>query len=62
MKVTAKQVAEKLDVSYVIASGIMSHLLKTGQATVVEKIFNENRKGKPTRVYEVNENVVIKLA
>lgn len=54
--------ADRLDVSYVIASGIMTHLIKTGQATVAEKVFHESGKGKPTRVYEVNENVVINLA
>jgi predicted ArsR family transcriptional regulator len=59
MKITAKQVAERLDVSYVVASGLMSHLVSAGRAKVAEKIFHQSGKGKPTRVYEVDQNVMI---
>lgn len=61
MKVTSKQVAERLNISYVVASGLMSHLEDVGKAKVVEKIFHESGRGKPTRVYEVDQNVVISL-
>ena len=61
MKITARQVAERLDVSYVVASGLMSHLVASNKARVAEKIFHESGKGKPTRVYEVDNNVVINL-
>lgn len=57
MKITAKQVAERFDVSYVVASGLMTLLVKMGQAKIAEKIFHESGKGKPTRVYEVDDNV-----
>jgi len=59
MKLTAKQAAERLNVSYVVASGLMTHLDEVGKAKIVEKIFHESGKGKPTRVYEVEQNVVI---
>ena len=59
MRLTAKEAAERLDVSYVIAAGIMAHLEDTGKAKVVEKKFHSSGKGKPTRVYEVDQNTVI---
>jgi|688.fasta_scaffold06007_25 hypothetical protein len=59
MRLTAKQAAERLNISYVVASGLMSHLEDVGKATVVEKVFHASGKGKPTRVYEVENNVVL---
>jgi hypothetical protein len=59
MKLTAKQAAERLNISYVVASGLMSHLEDVGKAKIVEKIFHSSGKGKPTRVYDVEQNVVI---
>lgn len=59
MKLTAKQAAERLNVSYVVAAGLMSHLEDVGKAKVVEKIFHESGRGKPTRVYEVDQNVLL---
>lgn len=59
MRLTAKQAAERLNLSYVVASGLMSHLEDVGKAKIVEKIFHASGKGKPTRVYEVESNVVI---
>ena len=59
MRLTAKQAAERLNISYVVASGLMSHLEDVGKATVVEKVFHVSGKGKPTRVYEVENNVVL---
>lgn len=59
MKLTAKEAAERLGVSYVIAAGIMSHLEDVGKAKVVEKKFHASGKGKPTRIYEVDQHTVI---
>lgn len=59
MRLTAKQAAERLNISYVVASGLMSHLEDVGKAKIVEKIFHASGKGKPTRVYEVDNNVVL---
>lgn len=59
MKLTAKQVADRLNISYVVAAGLMSHLEDVGKATVVEKVFHSSGRGKPTRVYEVEQNVLI---
>ena len=59
MRLTAKQAAERLNISYVVASGLMSHLEDVGKAKVAEKIFHSSGKGKPTRVYEFDNNVVL---
>jgi hypothetical protein len=59
MRLTAKQAADRLNISYVVASGLMSHLEDVGKAKVVEKVFHVSGKGKPTRVYEVDNNVVL---
>ena len=59
MRLTAKQAAERLNLSYVVASGLMSHLEDVGKAKIVEKVFHASGKCKPTRVYEVESNVVI---
>lgn len=59
MKLTAKEAAERLGVSYVIAAGILSHLEDVGKAKIVEKKFHSSGKGKPTRVYEVDQHTVI---
>lgn len=59
MRLTAKDVAERLGVSYVVASGILSHLEKTGKIKVADKRFHVSGKGKPTRVYEMDREVVI---
>ena len=37
----------------------MSHLEDVGKAKVAEKVFHVSGKGKPTRVYEVDNNVVL---
>ena len=58
---TVRQVETKLGVSYVVAAGIVSYLAKSGKATIVEKVFHESGKGKPTRVYEIDENVSLDL-
>jgi hypothetical protein len=59
MRLTAKQAADRLNISYVVASGLMSHLEDVGKAKVAEKVFHVSGKGKPTRVYEVDNNVVL---
>lgn len=61
-KLNCKQVADRLGVSYVVASGLVAHLVKAGKATVVEKVFHESGKGKPTRVYEIEDNVTLDLS
>ena len=59
MKVTAREAAIRLNVSYVAAAALLSHLEEVGKATVVEKRFHLSGKGKPTRVYEVEQNVAL---
>lgn len=63
-----KQVAERLGVSYVVAAGLVQHLVATGQATLVEKRKSEKTEknpaglGKPTRIYEIADAVTLSLA
>lgn len=59
MKLTAKDAADRLGVSYVIAAGILSHLEDAGKVKVVEKRFHASGRGKPTRVYEVPSEVAL---
>jgi predicted ArsR family transcriptional regulator len=61
-KVSCKQVAERLGVSYVVAAGLVKHLVATGKATVVEKVFHESGKGKPVRFYEISDSVALDLS
>jgi predicted ArsR family transcriptional regulator len=59
MRLTAKDVADRLSVSYVIASGLLAYLEDVGKAKVVEKRFHSSGRGKPTRVYEVDQHTTI---
>jgi transcription initiation factor IIE alpha subunit len=59
MRLTSKEVAEKFDIKYTVAAGIMSLLQKQGQAKVVEKRFHPSGKGQPIRVYEVNPESIL---
>jgi predicted ArsR family transcriptional regulator len=61
-KVNCKQVAERLGVSYVVAAGLVKHLVATGKATIVEKVFHESGKGKPVRFYEIEDGVSLDLS
>ena len=66
-RLDTKQFAEVLDVSYVVAAGLVKHLVSTGQATLVEKRKSEKTDknpaglGKPTRIYEVADSVTLSL-
>ena len=53
MKVSCKDVADRLGCSYVVATGLVKVLVDRGLASLVEKKFHESGKGKPTRYYEV---------
>lgn len=59
MKLTALEVADRLGISYVVASGLMSYLEDAGTVKVVEKKFHSSGRGKPTRIYEVDDTVAI---
>lgn len=66
-RLDTKQVAERLGVSYVVAAGLVKHLVATGQATLVEKRKSEKTEknpaglGKPTSIYEVADSVSLDL-
>jgi predicted ArsR family transcriptional regulator len=61
MKVTAKDVAEHLGIDYVVASGLMTALVEKGLAKHIENRKHPSGKGKPTRVFEVNQTVTLEL-
>jgi len=56
MRLTAKDVSDRLGMSYVVASGLLTHLKNAGRATVVEKRIVG--KGRPTLVYEVDQHTI----
>ena len=60
-RLDTKQIADRLGVSYVVAAGLVKHLVATGQATLVEKRKADSGLGKPTRIYEFGENVSLNL-
>ena len=66
-RLDTKQVADRLGVSYVVAAGLVKHLVATGQATLVEKRKNEKTEknpaglGKPTRIYEFADSLSLSL-
>lgn len=62
VRTTASQLAEKLSISYVIASGLLSFLEQSGKAVVVDKIKHSSGRGKPTRLYELDKNLTIDLS
>jgi len=59
MRLTAKDVSDRLGMSYVNAAGLLSYLEDVGKAKVVEKRFAASGRGKPTRVYEVDQHTTI---
>ena len=61
MKITAKDVAEHLGIDYVVASGLMTALVDKGIAKHVENRKHASGKGKPTRVFEVNQTISLEL-
>ena len=61
MKVSCKDVADRLGCSYVVATGLVKVLVDRGVANLVEKKFHESGKGKPTRFYEVADEFTFSL-
>jgi predicted ArsR family transcriptional regulator len=59
MRLTAKDVSDRLGMSYVNAAGLLAYLEDVGKAKVVEKRFAASGRGKPTRVYEVDQHTTI---
>lgn len=60
-RLDTKQVADRLGVSYVVAAGLVKHLVTTGQATLSEKRKAESGLGKPTRIYEFADSLSLNL-
>lgn len=62
MKVTIAELAAAKHVDYVVASGLLRYLIAQGHAKKVDKRKSPNGKGKPTDIYEVPDEVNLKLA
>jgi predicted SprT family Zn-dependent metalloprotease len=58
MKVTAKELAEKMGVEYAIAAGFLKLMVAQGVAKEVEKRPAERGFGKPSNVYEMPADTV----
>lgn len=61
MKVTAREVADYLGIDYVVASGLMTALCDKGLAKHVENRKHPTGKGKPTRVFEVDQKITLEM-
>lgn len=59
IRLNTAEVAKNLGVSYVVAAGLVKHLVDSGKAALVDKVKHESGKGKPTRVYEVADSVAL---
>lgn len=61
MKISKKELAERLGVEYAAAAGLVAILEAKGLASVVEKRPNPTGKGKPTDIFEIPETVTLEL-
>ena len=61
MKLNAKQLAENLETSYVVATGLIKVLLKQKQIELAEKTFHSSGKGAPTKSYNFPEELIISI-
>jgi predicted ArsR family transcriptional regulator len=55
-RLNTKEIADRLGVSYVVAAGLVKHLVAAGKATLVEKVKADSGLGKPTRVYVITDS------
>lgn len=59
MKVTVKELSEKLGVDIVYVNGFLQTLIKVGKASVVGKVEKPaGTRGKPSNIYEIQEGIV----
>lgn len=61
MKVTAKEVAAHLDMDYTVVSGLLNALCKKGVVKHVEDRKSASGRGKPTKVFEVDQKITLEL-
>jgi len=62
MKVTANELALKLNASYAISASILKLAVATGQAVEVGKVQTSSTgKGKPSTVYDINDTLTFSL-
>lgn len=59
MKVTVKELSEKLGIDIVYVNGFLQTLIKMGKASVVGKVEKPaGTRGKPSNIYEINGGIV----
>lgn len=61
MKLTAKELSDRLGVDYVVVSSVLRFLVQKGYAAEVGSQKSPSGKGKPSIVYEVPESVTLNL-
>lgn len=61
MRLNTEDFAKKVGVSYVVAAGLLKHLVSVGKAVLVDKVKHKSGKGKPTSVYELGDSVTLDL-
>ncbi len=58
---TARQFADRNQISYIEANTLLQLLVKKGMAKKVGSVPNKAGRGKPSSLYEVGEKVTIEL-
>jgi hypothetical protein len=62
IRVSKKNLAEKYKLDYLTAQGLVSYLLATGNAKLVDKRKSPSGKGKPTEIFEIPVEVTLHFA
>lgn len=60
-QVTIKEFAEMVDVDYIVASSVMKFLEKVAAAVPIGNRSVEGKRGKPSIVYELDQEVVLEF-
>ena len=63
VRLNTKELSARLDVSYVVAAGLLKYLVANNKAKLVDKVVTaENGLGKPIRIYEMEDSVRLDLS
>lgn len=55
------EIAKKLGVEYLVAHSLLTFLEQRGLAKIVEKVKSPSGRGKPTNIWEFENELTIKL-
>jgi len=62
IRVSKKDLADKYNLDYLTVQGLVSYLVATGHARVVDKRKSASGRGKPTEIFEIPIEVTLKFA